>query len=139
MVCYEFDAYQIGDDKWKFTKLGSRVQIVDDDMDLDTIERISYVKRNLKGRDSLRISIGKRVNPLVEKFKAEEKTSKKTTGNSTRSRAASTVTTRNTYSSGSALGTLGGDGWVHQIDGVTQQVGTINFVTTPANTTGGGS
>lgn len=144
LVTYDFDAYQIGDDKWKFVKLGNHVHIVDDGFELDSIERISYIKRNLKGRDSCRISIGRRANSFVEKFKADERKERKSSGNSTRTASTKAVTTQNNYSSarpstytpsGSANygGATTGDKWIHQIDGVTQAIGTINFVTTPSN------
>lgn len=148
LVTYDFDAYQIGDDKWKYVKLGNHVHIVDDSFELDAIERISYIKRNLKGRDSCRISIGRRANPFVEKFKADERKERKSSGNSTRTASTRTVTTQNNYQSvrpstytptpsGGYHNSYGGattqDKWIFQVDGVTQSIGTINFVTTPSN------
>ncbi len=145
LVTYDFDAYQMGEDKWRYAKLGYYVHIVDDSMGLDSIERISYIRRNLKGKDSCRISIGKRVNPIVEKFKADEKKERKTTGNTTRAASTQHVTTSNNYSSsytppsytppsgggynGSYGGATTGDKWVHQVNGVPQSIGTINFIT----------
>lgn len=144
LITYDFDVYQLEDDRWKYVKLGNYVHVVDDEMQFDSIERISYMKRELKGRDSCRISIGKRINPIVEKFKAEEKKERKTSGNTTKTAATKHVTTQNNYQAtrpstytptGSANygGATTSDKWVHQVDGVTQAIGTINFITTPSN------
>ena len=121
-VRYEFDVYQVDDDTWKDVKLGNKVQVVDDDLGIDEIERISFVKRNLVGLDSCRIVIGDRPNPTVKKFKAAERTSKKTTGNSLVSASTAGVLTLGNYGEG-------GESWIHQVNGATQQTGTINFTT----------
>jgi hypothetical protein len=121
-VRYEFDVYQIDDDTWKDVKLGNKVQVVDDDLGVDEIERISFVKRNLVGLDSCRIIIGDRPSPIVKKFKAAERTSKKTTGNTLSSASTAGVLTNGNYGEG-------GDSWIHQVNGAAQSTGTINFTT----------
>jgi hypothetical protein len=122
-VRYEFDVYQIDEDSWKDVKLGNKVQVVDDDIGVDEIERISFIKRNLVGLDSCRIVIGDRPSPIVKKFKAAERTSKKTTGNTLTSASLGSILTKGNYGEG------GVDGWEHQVNGETQQTGVINFTT----------
>ena len=121
-VRYEFDVYQIDDDTWKDVKLGNKVQVVDDDLGVDEIERISFIKRNLVGLDSCRIIIGDRPSPIVKKFKAAERASKKTTGNTLSSASTAGVLTLGNYGEG-------GERWIHQVNGATQSAGTINFTT----------
>ena len=123
-VRYEFDVYQIDDDTWKDVKLGNKVQVVDDDLSVDEIERISFIKRNLVGLDSCRIIIGDRPSPIVKKFKAAERTSKKTTGNSLVSASTAGVLTLGNYGEGA-----GGDTIVHKLDGVELKKGVIEFTT----------
>lgn len=133
LVRYEFDVAEVDAETWADVKLGNSVAVVDDEIGIDTIERVSHIRRTLKGRISCRIAIGKRANPMVEKFKAAEKTTRKQTGNTQRVQSTAPVTTNGTYSGGSQISTMsssgGGDMWTHQVNGVTQAVGTINFVT----------
>lgn len=124
LVHYQFDAVDVMEDTWSDIRLGNRVMCIDDYFDppIQLVERISHIKRNLRGRVSCIVSIGKRINPMVERFKATEKVTRQASGNTTRSYNRSPTPP---VSSGG----LGGDGWVHQIDGVTHKSGTINFTT----------
>jgi phage minor structural protein len=139
LVRYEFEAIET-DGMWSDVRLGNRVSCVDDDFEppIEMIERVSHIRRDLRGRDTCIIAIGKRVNPITEKFKAQEKVERRTTGNSSRSNADRPVRTEggSTYSGGGGGG-VSSDRWIHQIDGVTQETGTINFVTTGGGSGGG--
>ena len=134
LVCYEFDVEQAGDDMWRDVRLGNRVMCIDDEFgtDVELMERVSHITRSLRGRASCKISIGKRANPLVEKFKAQERQQKRSTGSTARSESVAPVTTNGNYPTSTGVG---GDKWTHQIDGVTVATGTINFVTTSSTPT----
>jgi len=129
LIRYEFDITEVDEGLWSDVRLGNRVMCVDElfDPPLELTERVSHVSRRLKGRMSCKVAVGDRANPLVEQFKATEKTTQSSSGNSVRSYSYTPVTT----DSGSYVigGGGGGDGWTHQVNGVTQATGTINFVT----------
>lgn len=143
LVRYEFEVEDVGASAWADVTLGQTVSCVDDEFDppLELMERVSHVKRRLRGSMSMTIAIGERSDPLVQRFTAGERQQKASTGNSTRSESRNPSYSGGSYrgsqsggnsSGGSSLG--GGDRWTHQIDGVTQETGTINFVTTGGST-----
>lgn len=125
LVRYKFEAVE-ADGVWSDVELGNVVSCVDDEFDppIEMMERVSGITRHLKGRNTCVVAIGERAKPLVEKFKAQEKQTKRASGNSTRSSASAGVRTGggSTYSGS-------GDGWTHQIDGTNIGSGTVNFVT----------
>lgn len=95
LVRYEFDTADVGG-LWSDVRLGDKVMCVDElfNPPLELIERVSQIRRNLKGRVQCRIAIGARPNPLIDQFKAAEKTSKKSTGNGSRISSRTPTTTR---------------------------------------------
>lgn len=106
LVRYEFDTADVGG-LWSDMRLGDRVICIDElfNPPLELIERVSQIRRNLKGRVQCRIAIGARPNPLIDQFKAAEKTSKKSTGNSSRISSRTPTTTRGAgYDGESAAG-----------------------------------
>jgi hypothetical protein len=134
---FEFELEDI--DSGAMLSLGDDVQVIDEDF--GQIEsRVYSITRQLSSRTVGTVRIGKRKDKMVEQFRAVEKESKRATGNST-----STSNYTPHYSSGSYNGGYTGsggggsyvgggggyasDGWVHQIDGVTQSSGTVNFIT----------
>ena len=128
LVRYEFEITEADGSLWTDLKVGNRVSIVDPDYG-DMVERVSFIRRNLKGRSACTVTVGKRANPMVEKFKAQEKAEKKESGNDTRTTAEhGGVTTRGSVGGG---GSSGGDGWMHQVDGVEVRTGVVNFITVP--------
>ena len=148
LVRYEFEVGDAGSSAWADVRLGQTVSCVDDEFDppLELMERVSHVKRRLRGSMSMRIAIGERSDPLVQRFTAGERQQRAATGNSTREESRNPSYSGGSYrgsqsggnsSGGSSGGGGGGDGWVHQIDGVTQETGTINFVTTGGGSGGG--
>lgn len=146
LVRYEFEVSEI-EDIWLNVRIGSNVLCIDEGFNpaIHLSERVSHIVRNLKGKVSCRVAIGKRANPMVEQFKAQEKSAEKSSGNSSRTYSSSPVYTGggssytggysgDGYSGGGYSG--GGDGWVHQVNGVTQASGTVNFVTSSSGVTG---
>lgn len=86
LVRYEFDTADAGNGLWSDVRLGDRVMCVDElfNPPLELIERVSQIRRNLRGRIQCRIAIGARANPLLEQYKAAEKVSRVSTGNPSR-------------------------------------------------------
>lgn len=133
-LSYTLDLANVEDgDRWSRVGIGDTVHIVDDELGLNAQERVSEITRRFDGTTSGKVTIGKKVNVLVEKFKAQEKATQESTGNSTSTNSkGSSVRTGGTYKSGGSSGGSGGgggDGWTHQVNGVTQSRGTINFIT----------
>ena len=108
LVRYEFDTADVGG-LWSDVRLGDRVMCVDElfNPSLELIERVSQIRRNLKGRVQCRIAIGARPNPLIDQFKAAEKTSKKSTGNGTRISSRTPTTTNGSGYDGESGASLG--------------------------------
>lgn len=107
LVRYEFDTVDAGDGLWSDVRLGDKVMCIDEQFNpsLELIERVSEIRRNLKGRMQCRIVIGARTNPLVDKFKSAEKVGLKSTGNPSRITAVSPVSTLGAgYDGESAVG-----------------------------------
>ncbi len=127
-VTYEMDLPRM-DDGADMLKLfiGDVINVVDEEMGMAFQERVTSITRKFDGKVSGKVTIGKKPNLIVEKFKAEEKTAQKSTGNTTRAASSSpTVTTKGVYG-GSGYG--GGDHITHTLDGVTITSGTIAFTT----------
>lgn len=108
LVRYEFDTADVGG-LWSDVRLGDRVMCVDElfNPPLELIERVSQIRRNLKGRVQCRIAIGARPNPLIDQFKAAEKTSKKSTGNGSRISSRTPTTTRGAGYDGEGAASIG--------------------------------
>lgn len=136
---YEFSISDI--DHGTRLHLGDSVSVLDDDMGLLDEMRVYSITRHLGERTDGVVRIGKRPDLLVETFKAVEKESRATSGNS--SKAAASTPSRSGgsyvsggsgysgYSGGSAI--AGGDGIRHLLDGVEIAPGsTISFTTVAA-------
>lgn len=84
-VSYIFDVAEADDSLWGDVRLGNKVMCVDDSFSprLELIERVSRIRRLLKGRIACTVEIGRRTNPLLETFRTAERTAKRTTGNGT--------------------------------------------------------
>lgn len=72
LVRYEFEVPEAGDRLWSDVQLGDVVHCVDGGFDpaIELMERVSHISRRLSGRVACKIAIGKRVNPIVEQFRA---------------------------------------------------------------------
>lgn len=85
LIRYEFDTAEADMELWSDVRLGDRIMCVDSMFNppLELIERVSQIRRNLKGLVRCRIAIGERANPLVKQFRATDKSSLAATGNGT--------------------------------------------------------
>lgn len=86
VIRYEFDALQVDETLWSDVTLGTVVLCTDEGFNppLRLRERVSHIRREFSGRTSARIAIGNRTNPMVERFKSEERTTRRMTGNGSR-------------------------------------------------------
>ena len=111
--------------------IGDAVSVVDDEFGVPVANRITRIERDLAGKTSGSVRIGKRRDVLVEQYKATERTTMQTTGNKSAVASSAPVITNGNYG-GSGSGGGGGDSH-HYLDGV-QYDGNVNFVTVQPNT-----
>jgi hypothetical protein len=127
LATYTFDAVETDDSSWTDVALGNLVSVWDEQMGLEgSLERVSRVRRRLRGRSTCTITIGKKPNVLVRQFEATEKVAKKTSGNSSK------VSSRSSVSTGGNFGgkvAMGGDSISHLLDGTPIKSGVIEFTT----------
>lgn len=142
LVRYEFDTADVDVELWSDVRLGDRVMCVDElfNPTLELIERVSQIRRNLRGRVQCRIAIGERANPILDQFKAAEKTARKSTGNSSKVASRSPVSTRGGGYDGEGAPSIGsGEAFPYtpdpSIDPVTQMEPQSIRVTTPPTKT----
>ena len=152
---YKFDVMQVDDDTWRDVSLGNYVLVLDEGFNppLEFKRRVTSVKRNLSGRMSCVVSIGKRRNYTAEQFKAVEKVTREKSGNSVKGYSMTpSITGAKFDSSAYSPVTAGGtpspygsqdaaDSIVHTLDGQRITSGVINFTTVAESeqSTGGGS
>lgn len=132
-ITYEFDLAQVSDE-WRSMQLGRYVIVKDDGFDpaIEMRVRVTRITRKLRGKMSCRVTVGgRRRNVMVEQFKANEKTTRQNTGNSTKvaSRTSTNTGGGSSYTSGVSGGVRGGEGIIHTLDGVRITSGTIAFTT----------
>ena len=109
LVRYEFDSADVGGDLWSDVRLGDRVMCVDElfNPPLELIERVSQVRRNLRGRIQCRIAIGARANPMLDQYKSNNKISRVSTGNTPRISSYTPINTGGAGYDGEGAPTIG--------------------------------
>lgn len=140
LVRYEFDSSEVNPEMWEDVRLGSRVLCIDPLFDGGAmVQRVSHIRRKLSGTMQCRIAIGKRMNPHLDQYKAAERTSKSTTGNTVRVQSHVPVHSGGDYSGGAFstdFGNVGGydfDGGAIDEAGA-DQPSAIEVVTPPSKT-----
>ncbi len=98
VITYEFDAIQLDHDGWRDIDLGDNVHIVDDELHVDTIERVTRIERDFLMRDKCRVvANGITTSVLANRMKAAERRSRRESGNSSKVSAMAGVRTRGDY------------------------------------------
>jgi phage minor structural protein len=125
-VSYTADLSRIDQEGIQKVLIGDTIHVVDEEMGISFQKRVSYIAKKLDGTTSGKVVIGKRPNLLVEKFKAAETVSQKSTGNTSRVSSSTPTVRTNGYYGGSSRG--GGDSVTHTLDG-SPITGTVAFTT----------
>lgn len=130
-LSYEMQLQRMDEgDWWARVGIGDAVHIIDDDMGISMQARVSEIARRFDGKTSGKVVIGKKVNALVEKFRAQETASQKSTGNSSSVGGKGSTYTGGTYGGSGGSGSGGGcDDWTHWINGHEAHNIIVNFIT----------